>query len=81
MNCEILVYQVSMRYDIDDERWFEYEVQLWDDSKIVDWWDSYYETYNGVRGQRLTATEAFEAAREIADDVDAGNASDWFDVE
>lgn len=77
------VYAVSERRpDIDDESWYEYEVELQNDEKeTLDRWDSFTETYNGVVGQRLSRKSAEQAVKEIEQDVNAGEADVWFNIE
>lgn len=58
--------------------WFEYEIVLMRDGKVVDVFDSLSETYNGV--QKLSYKDAINAAKEILDDVREGNIREWFKV-
>jgi len=83
MYVDYEVYQVSERIEsVDDEDWYEYIVSLYDDQQnLLDEWNSRRETYNGVKSQRLTKKKAEEAAQEIKDDVAAGEASAWFDLD
>jgi len=67
----------------DDESWYEYRVFLQDSTgEIVDMWNSKVETYNGVKGQRLSEKEAREAIDEIKEDINekGENPSCWFNV-
>jgi len=77
------VYQVSERIEsVDDEDWYEYIVSLYDDQQnLLDEWNSRLETYNGIKGQRLTKKKAEEAVEEIKEDVAAGEAPAWFDLD
>lgn len=77
------VYSVSERYGSEDEDWYEYEVTLNKNGEEVDRWDSYGETYNGVKGQRLSKKEAKDAAEEIKEDIEENGTEpdEWgFDV-
>lgn len=67
----------------DDPSWFEYEVFLENENgEVIDEWDSIIETYNGVKGQRLSEKKAQEAIDEIMEDVNENNEADmWFRVE
>lgn len=66
-----------------DESWFEYRVFL-ENSKgeIVDSWNSLNETYNGVKGQRLSKEKAKSAIDEIKTDIEDKDKdpSFWFRV-
>lgn len=74
------VYSVRERYDPDaPPEWYEYEVALLDsDGDIVDEWDSYSETYNGI--QKLDRAGCKAAIAEIRKAVKAGNWADWFTI-
>jgi hypothetical protein len=64
-----------------DQSWYEYRVYLQDNSgKIVDMWDSKVETYNGVKGQRLSKQGAKDAINEIKEDINekGENPELWF---
>lgn len=76
------VYAVSDRVPgVSDESWYEYRVRLLDDENCtIDRWDSLFETYNGVEGQRLSKSESEAAVEEIKQDVKCGNADEWFDI-
>jgi len=73
LRCESMVYKV-------ENDWFEYGVLLFRGWDLLDFWDSQFETYNGVPGQRLSFDEAREAAAEVREAVDNGDAYEWFDV-
>lgn len=82
MILESKIYAVSDRVPgVSDESWYEYRVRLLDDENcVIDEWDSLFETYNGVKGQRLRREAARNAVREIRDDVENGEADSWFDI-
>jgi len=66
-----------------DESWFEYRVFLKNSKgKIVAEWDSLYETYNGVKGQRLSKSKAQSAIDEIKEDINekGEDPSLWFNI-
>lgn len=77
------IYQVSERIEsVDDEDWYEYIVSLYDDQQnLLNEWNSRLETYSGVKDQRLSYEQALEAAQEIKEDVAAGEAPAWFDLD
>ena len=83
MYVDYEVYQVSERIEsVEDEEWYEYIVSLYEDQQnLLDEWNSRRETYNGIKGQRLTKKKAEEAVEEIEDDVAAGEAPSWFDLD
>jgi hypothetical protein len=67
----------------DDESWYEYEVFLENEKGVViSEWDSKVETYNGVKGQRLSEKSAREAIEEIKEDINekGEDPSYWFNV-
>jgi len=57
---------------------WEYEVTLIGDD-VYDCWDSYTEIFNGI--QYLTLEKATQAILDIAEEVNNGNAGDYFSLE
>lgn len=79
------VYRVADRRDVDvTPAWFEYEVTLiGPDGDVVDRWDSYTETYNGIPKQRLDEDTARRSAERIKSDIEETDTdpSAWFNTE
>jgi len=59
------IYNVNEDWSGDEyPEWYEYriyKVDLFDNSRIIKEWDSFYETYNGA--QKLTRSEAWESLK------------------
>jgi hypothetical protein len=81
MHVKSTVYPVAEARETDDEQWYEYTVALVSDSRrVIDSWNSLYETYNSCPKQRLSKEKAKQAVAEIRSDVEQGDASTWFDT-
>lgn len=74
-------------YNVWDERgiighgpdWCEYRMSLTCEcGGLLDDWDSFYETYNGV--QQLTRAECARSVAEVVTATENGQAGDWFTV-
>jgi hypothetical protein len=76
------VYQVCREYpDLEGgPEWYEYRVWYIVEGKIIAYWDSLQETYNGM--QQLNRQEAETALAEILEEVNVQGVDPavWFDL-
>jgi hypothetical protein len=78
MNLHV-ISEVYLHDKDDEQRGWEYRVELLDGDTVLDRWDSLVECFGGdTFYDHLTETSAKRAVKEITADVRAGEADSWF---